>query len=548
MPRLSLSSHFGRRGIAAALGVTLAAAGAGVLPATALADHSQISIIQDLGDVAAPGPTLLQFRQLGANTVRVVVPWNLLAPDPAAARKPSVNLNDPNSYSGWGPYDEIVSQAAADRMTVDLTVSGGAPRWAEAQSAPRAPGVNPHYVAWKPNAADYGQFMRAVATRYDGHFIPKGQSSRLPRVGFWAIFNEPNFGQDLGPQATNGSSKPVAAMYYRSLVNQGWRALRGTGHKHDTILIGELSAEGSEPHAPTRVWPQGLPGNYAQTRALLFIRDLYCVNDHFDQLRGRAAGGAGCPRTAAGSRRFRRQNPGLFNGSGFAVHPYNGKASPVSRAGQQVDYATFQDFGHLGYTLDRVNRAYRSGKHFRIYNTEFGFITNPPVRGQGYVSPRTAAYWMNWTEYLSWHNGRVASYMQYLLRDPPPTSGAYNGFASGLQFVNGKPKATYDAYRLAVYMPRTNLTRKTNAEVWGNARPAPFIKRDVDGNQFVSIQLNRRTIRTQRVNDGFFDLHIKFPKSGTVRLAYTYPKHDSFLPLADLAKTVYSRSFHVNVR
>jgi hypothetical protein len=212
MARLSLSSHFARRGIAAALGVTLAAAGAAVVPAAALADHSQISIIQDLGDVAAPGPTLLQFRQLGASTVRVVVPWDLLAPDPAATRKPSVNLNDPNSYSGWGPYDEIVREAAADRMTVDLTVSGGAPRWAEAQSAPRASGVNPIYVAWKPNAGDYGQFVRAVATRYDGRFIPKGQSSRLPRVGFWAIFNEPNFGQDLGPQATSGSSKSVADM------------------------------------------------------------------------------------------------------------------------------------------------------------------------------------------------------------------------------------------------------------------------------------------------------------------------------------------------
>jgi hypothetical protein len=541
-----LFSLLARRRAAATLGVTLAAAGAAALPAPALADHAQASIIEDFSDVTLPAQTLQQFRALGANTVRVILPWDVLAPHPDATRKPSVNLNNPNSYSGWAPYDAMVREAAAEGMTIDMTVSGGAPRWAEAQAAPAAPGVNPQYLAWKPNAADYGQFMRAVAARYDGHFIPKGQS-RLPAVHFWAIFNEPNFGQDLGPQATNGSSRPVAAMYYRSLVARGWSALQATGHKHDTILIGELAAKGSEPHAPTRLWPEGLPGNYAQTRALLFIRDLYCVNSRFQQLRGGAAAAAGCPQTAAGSRRFRRQNPGLFNASGFADHPYQGQASPVSRAGQQVDYATFQDFGNLESTLDRVNRAYGSGRHFRVYNTEFGYITNPPVRGQGYASPATAAYWMNWAEYLSWRSGRVASYMQYLLQDPGANAGVYDGFASGLEFSNGKPKATYDAYRLAVYMPRTSLTRSTNAEVWGNARPAPFMKQDGSGNQFVSIQLNGRTIRTQRVNDGFFDLHMIFPRSGTVRLAYTYPKHDSFLPVTLLGKTVYSRSFRVNV-
>lgn len=91
--------------------------------------------------------------------------------------------------------------------------------------------------------------MRAVATRYDGRFTPRHQSSPLPAVRFWAIFNEPNFGRDPGPQATNGSSRP-AAMYYRSLVAQAWRARQATGHRHNTIVIGELAAKGSQPHGP----------------------------------------------------------------------------------------------------------------------------------------------------------------------------------------------------------------------------------------------------------------------------------------------------------
>ena len=42
---------------------------------------------------------------------------------------------------------------------------------------------------------------------------------------------------------------------------------------------------------------------------------------------------------------------------------------------------------------------------------------------------------------------------------------------------------------------------------------------------------------------------MKFPKGrDTVRLAYTFPKQDPFLPVSDLGRTIYSRSFTVNVR
>ena len=116
----------------------------------------------------------------------------------------------------------------------------------------------------------------------------------------------------------------------------------------------------------------------------------------------------------------------------------------MSKAGNKVDYAIFVDLGNLESTLDRANRAYGSGKRFPIYNTEYGEITNPP-KSRPYPSPATAAVYINWAEYLSWKSGRIASYMQYLLKDPPPNAGIYSGFASGLEFFNGKPKATYAA-------------------------------------------------------------------------------------------------------
>lgn len=541
-----------RRWSRLALGAAVALGGAASLPAAASANNSQIAIIQDGSDLVNAPAAMQQFRQLGATTVRVVVPWSEVAPNPTSTKKPaSFNATDPNAYasSRWAPFDAIVQAAQQYGLSIDFTVSGGAPRWAEAAAAPPATGVNTMFVAWKPSAAAYGQFMQAVGTRYSGHFTPKGAAAPLPAVHFWAIFNEPNFGQDLGPQATNGSSVATAPMMYRGLVNAGWTALQASGHGRDTVVMGEFAAQGFEPSPPAPHAPQGYPGNYGQTRPLLFIRDLYCVNTRYQPLRGGAAAAIGCPTTAAGSRKFRSQNPGLFNVSGVSDHPYPQGESPVSLAGNKVDYARFQDLGSLARVLDRVNGAYGSGKKYPIYNTEYGYITKPP-KGAPYVSPTAAAYYINWAEYLSWKQPRVMSYMQYLLADPPANLGLYSGFASGLEFTSGKRKPAYDAFRLPVYMPHTSFSHNSNQELWGDVRPAPFVIKDGVGPQTVSIQVNGRTIKTVGVNGagGYFDTHLKFPTSGTVRLAWTYPKQDSFLPLSDLGQTVYSRSFTIKVR
>ena len=548
MPQLSLTTRLARRGTAAALGAAVALGGAAALPATALANHSQSAIIEDFNDITDPAGTLTQFRELGATTVRVILPWQAIAPSPNATKKPNFNATDPSAYpaASWAPFDNVINTAQRLGLAVDLTVAGGAPRWAEASAPPKSSSVNNAYTAWKPNAADYGQFMQAVGKRYSGTFVPKGQSAPLPRIHFWAIFNEPNFGQDLGPQASNDSTYFNAPIMYRQLVNAGWHALQASGHGRDTILIGELAAEGAEPGRFPKA-TGGLPGNYGQTRALLFIRDLYCVDTAFRPLRGAAARATGCPTNATGTRNFRGQNPGLFSASGFADHPYDGGQSPVSQAGNKVDFATFVDFGNLERTLDRANRTYGSGKHYMIYNTEYGEITSPPA-ARKYPSAATAAYYINWAEYLSWKSGRVASYMQYLLKDPAPTSGVYNGFASGLETYNGKLKATYAAYQVPVYMPHTSFSRNANEEIWGSARPAPFMKKDGNGNQSVSIQVDGKTVKTTAVNGGYFDIHMKFPAGRhNVRLAYTFPEQDPFLPVNELGKTVFSRSFAINV-
>src|SRR3984885_7452126 len=305
------------------IALTLATSGLALAP-TAQASAGQVSIIQDSTRMLAdPAGTMTTFRALGVRTVRIILVWAQVAPAAQSRQAPhGFNAADPASYpaAGWAPYDEMIQLAHADGLGVDLTLSGGAPRWAEGAGIPPA-ALDNQFWAWRPSAQAFGQFARAVAARYSGTYIPPGQSAPLPRVSFWAIWNEPNFGEDLGPQAVNGSTVSVAPGMYRSLASQMWNALQATRHGHDTILIGEFAPLGLSGRAGPG-HPQGLPGDFGQTKPLQFLRTLYCVDANYRELRGRAARAVGCPATAAGSRSFRRQNPALFKSSGFADHPY----------------------------------------------------------------------------------------------------------------------------------------------------------------------------------------------------------------------------------
>ncbi len=526
---------------------------------SASASSTQISIIQDSTRlISNPAATLGTFRALGAGMVRVIVVWAQIAPNPKSRTAPSgFDAANPADYpaTNWAPYDEIVRLATADGIAVDFTLSGGAPRWAEGSGIPPAALDNP-YWAWRPSAPDFGQFAEAIGERYSGNYIPAGQTSPLPRVSFWAIWNEPNFGEDLGPQAIAGSSVSVSPGMYRSLVNQGWNALLATGHGGDTVLIGELAPRGQS--APgTRSQPQGLPGDFAQTKPLQFIRTLYCVNSAYRELRGPAAKAVGCPTTAAGSRGFRAANPGLFQATGFADHPYPQNQPPTVESSSDPDIAPFPRMPNLERELDRLQQLYGTHRRLPIYSTEYGYITHPPNRG-AYVSPATAAYYINWAEYLSWKQPRVASTMQYLLYDPPVTQislGGDGGFSSGLLFSGGMRKPAYAAYRLPLYLPVASTRRRRPLEVWGCVRPADYAIIDTGLPQTARIQFRQgsrgpfTTLATVTISSGegcYFDDHLAFPSTGTVRLAYTYPA--GYGAPGTAGTTVYSRSVAVTIR
>jgi hypothetical protein len=411
-------------------------------------------------------------------------------------------------------------------------LTGPAPHWAE---GPGRPGSGPFGV-WKPSASQFGAFVRAVGRRYSGSYRPSRGAAALPRVGFWSIWNEPNFGQDLAPQATNNDGVAVSAAQYRGLLAAAWAGLGGTGHttRSDTILIGEIAPRGF-------IHPVG---NFGSMKPLRFLLALYCVDGGYHQLRGSAAAAIGCPTTSAVSRRFAGLNPALFQASGFADHMYASQGDPQApnvptsnTPGVRADhqYSDLPEVGYLEGELDRLNRTYGSRSRFPIWNTEYGYRTKPPDHVG--VSQATAAYYINWGEYLSWRQSRVASFMQYLLVDPP--TGL---FASGLELAGGAHKSAFDAFRLPLYLPYTTEKRGTRLEVWGDVRPAHLAR----GAQHVQIQFQAgsrgafQTLQTVPITNprGYFDTRVRFPGSGAVRLSWANPS----------GQRIYSRTQGITVR
>jgi hypothetical protein len=511
--------------LAACALLTLAGAGCGSSsPAPAPGTHRPPleSIFEaDLALRTNPAATLDALRTLGVSRVKVFMPWRTVAPNPTSAKAPSgFRASDPAAYppAGWATFDTILRDAKARGMDIDLTIGEPAPQWATGPGSPPGPaGV------WKPSAADFGAFMRAVGTRYSGTYRAPGTSSPLPRVDFWGIWNEPNYGQDLAPQAI-GSTVELSPNLYRGLLDTSFAALKATGHASDTIVIGEL--------APRGITVGDQPGNFSGMVPLRFVRALYCADSSFRVYRGNAATERGCPTTAAASKAFPTQHPILFDASGFSVHPYpQGQLPPNVPTTVEPDYADLPALPNLERTLDRLQGLYGSSKRFALYSTEFGYQTNPPEKIARAVNTSTASLYLNWAEYISWRDPRIRSYDQYLLSDPV-TANALGGFATGLELADQTPKPTYDAYRMPLYLPSSHAAKGKAVEVWGCVRPAPYARRDSGRQQTARVEFAAtaagpfRVLQRVPITDpqGYFDVRIAFPGSGVVRIGFT-PSH-----------------------
>ena len=193
---------------------------------------------------------------------------------------------------------------------------------------------------------------------------------------------------------------------------------------------------------------------------LRFLRALYCVDSGFRELRGAAAAARGCPTNGSASAHFQARNPALFRATGWSLHPYHLDAAPnVASPSADGDWVTLADLPRLEGSLDRIQRVYGSLKRFPIYLTEYGLETNPPIP-LFELTPAQQAVYLNQAEYMAWRDPRVQTLSQYLLADAPPGGGSpISSFASGLEFISGKAKPSFAAYRLPIWMPSVRVKR-----------------------------------------------------------------------------------------
>jgi hypothetical protein len=513
------------RRLIALLAAVLAVA---MLPAAASASPTQESTFQDDNQLifsppAAVAATLDRLQALGVDRLRVSVFWATVAPGAQQQTRPAFDATDPAAYpaSAWDRYDTLVRLAAARGLRVNFNVTSPAPAWATG-SLPGRPDLD---ITFAPDPAEFAAFVTAAGRRYSGTYAPAGGAT-VPRVAYWTVWNEPNQPGWLTPQWVDDPSGPVEAAprIYRGLVDAMWGALQATGHGRDTILVGETAPKGqARAKGPTRAIKPGR-----------FVRQLYCLDDHLQFLRGHAAEVRGCP-TADQAKAFAAAHPALFAATGYAHHPYEVSFAP-NRVPTSADDLTTANLSVLSALLRRVyqryGRAIPGGRRdVPLYLTEYGYQTDPPDP-TGVTRAQQAAY-LDQAEYLTWANPRVRTLTQFLLVDDKPIAGAspleaYGAtFQSGLLTLDGKAKPALRAYRLPLVLPRSTVRAGRRLRVWGLVREAangtaPVVQVQVRASTRGAAFRTVRTVRGTAAR-GYVDTTVAVRRSGLVRLVFDAP-------------------------
>ena len=366
-----------------------------------------------LNGTKARDSAFAQLTSLGVHEIRLVLYWRNVAPAPNSSQRPNFDATNPAAYN-WGQYDSVIQDAQARGWPVLLTVSGPVPKWAT-----RSHKSTINY----PRPTEFQAFMTAVARHYAG-----------TTVKWYAVWNEPNHPQFLGPQYSSRKRghRPLSPGIYRQLFLAAFRGMRAAGVGRPQLLMGETA-------------PRGTGHDVAP---LTFLRGALCLNARY------------------------QKSPKCSNlpAVGYAHHAYTTRLGPFFKPDGPND-VTIGVLGRLSRALDLAARAGAIRSHMPIYLTEFG-IQSFPDHLLG-VSPTQQYEYYAISERLAYYNPRIAQFSQYLLTDDKAQRssvfGKYGGFESGLRWaVKDKMKPAYAAFRL----PLVAVLRGRSASIWGHVRPA----------------------------------------------------------------------------
>ncbi|MGI8904001.1 MAG: hypothetical protein ACR2IP_10165 [Solirubrobacteraceae bacterium] len=384
--------------------------------------------LQDTGFQLPPASPNAQaaYRALGAihgSTVRLVLAWSAVAPG-GATRPKGLNAADPaDPQYNWSATDLELRIAAQRHERVVLNISY-APEWAQPPDRPAS--LKKFPAPWNPSAAEFAQFARAAALRYDGRFAdPLHPGAHLPRVQDWEIWNEENLPYDL--------AAPNLVEEYRSLLNAGYGSIKAV-HADNVVAVGGLAPVSFAP--PLSISP------------LKFAADLMCLR----RVGATFVRNSSCP------------HPAHFDV--LAMHPYTLAATPTKHA-YHYDDVLIGDIGKINSVVraaDTLHTIAPRSRH-RIWVTEWSWFTNPPNKTVG-DSYSTAARYTAYSMYEMWHSG-VSLIIWFTARDPQQTSRDSPNFVNGgaLYSSAGRPKPTLQAFAF----PVVASVAHGRGFVWGRA-------------------------------------------------------------------------------
>jgi hypothetical protein len=368
-----------RRGLA----VALVAGAALAIPATGQAG---VAAVQD--DVLATAPLadiparVEAVKATRAKVTRVDVLWSLVAPtQPAAPTDP----NDP-AYD-WSRLDAIFTGLAAARIT-PIVSTYSTPDWAVAGRNParRTTLYNPS----APRPGQFGQFMRALATRYTGAFVPIGAVAPLPRVRHYEVWNEPNLKAFFNH---NGRS---TVPRYKGLVRAAYTQVKAVNRRAIVIAgVGGPRSSGGKGNVGARAWMNGL------------------VNDK------------------------------RLKFDAYSQHIYPSRAPRFSTPSYRRAFPTWLSLDEIYATLDKKRKG------MKLYVTEAGYTTartpfRPDLKPASLGQQRT--YLRQLFALPAVKSPRLAAVVWFNLEDNV-------NWPAGLLRAGGAPKPSYAAFRAIAGRP-----------------------------------------------------------------------------------------------
>ena len=299
-------------------------------------------------------------------------------PTRTSTTRPDFDATDPAAYraAAWAPYDEIVRGLAARHMGIDLALAG------PTAGLGRGPGrlqVRPQPVGLQAQRRpNIGQWVRAVATRYSGHYTPPG-AAHAAAAGELLVGLERAEPRHLSRAADTtwqllgrGLPAVVPRPRRRGLERPAGNRTR-LGHDPDRRAgTGRLDLR--RQGRPRRVRQHGRRcGSCARCTA---------STPTTSRCAGRRRRRAAVRRPRPRSKQFAAQNPGLFKASGFADHPYpqglppntvDARRARLRRAGRDPEAASECSTASTVCTarrpvpdlVDRVRLRHRPAEHDR---------------------------------------------------------------------------------------------------------------------------------------------------------------------------------------